>query len=993
MKRFTTRQIRQALIGKGNLRTLLSDRITDWDPYQPGSRQHLKQIYLHEAMQGWQRIRLLLADSSSVEALENTWASIAHLQELRDFLYAGVVIENDPQTVRRADQLLSIKKFDEDRAFSLGRVLESGKDDTPPDLLDLQGFADELRVRWGLASRVRRRASYLELLQCAGAVQDLEVETSAALLHEALQQREHPHPPRLRQAQATTLTDAEFAILTSDPALFKKMYAQGSTSFSDSVEKVRSLRLKYAGDLDHLKLIFSHLARRDWQQAGQLASEIVPDATAQLAAEQAVLDLGSLAEITSKPTNQRWSAMTEMGHAHLVKLFGKSAVPAHWQLDAEQLANRLMDRRISERSLSTLDILQIGKSWSLEVKKALITAGCYRVLVVSDVAWRGQSISVLSHAASQRPEDGERLLSEHLTDFKNAEEILSALISIGSRKFASVMEQVVAQGLRREAFRSQAMSWEELLSSQIGTSAWTMAVQKGLVKKASVAQLMHAAKQGGPNSSTQAFEAVAVSVLQRIKRANHDDAISVMCWIEARPSDVRFIAPSLSTSFIKKISDIPAGQLRIEPLKALYEASNKEHRALLWQLLLNHVTAADQLIDLALNGAAQGWQTQWLPRWKSAQGSVQQKSRALVLMARNDLGQLRQLRRLFTEEIISEALLWVSQQLPNASSFEKIFLELCSCLGLRHGATLRWLLSNRSREKPAGAKFDHLYTRHEIPKKSGKMRLISAPNPRLKRIQKSIAVSLLDPLGAHDAAFGFVTGKSIVGNARLHVGKTLVVNADVRNCFPSVRWPLVRAALVRDLSHRLSPLTISFVVDLCTSDGVLPVGAPTSPAILNRVLFKTDQILSHQASLRDCAYSRYADDLTFSGGEKAVGMLGVARRVLGQIGLELDPEKTNIFRRGRRQMCTGLVVNDCVNVPRAIRKKIRAAVHAVELGRPLAWGDEAMSSSSLRGRLEFLKMVSPDRAAPLLVRLDAAQAVKPSSKKGMSSKQRKSGRT
>jgi retron-type reverse transcriptase len=372
---------------------------------------------------------------------------------------------------------------------------------------------------------------------------------------------------------------------------------------------------------------------------------------------------------------------------------------------------------------------------------------------------------------------------------------------------------------------------------------------------------------------------------------------------------------------------------------------------------------------------------------------VQERARALVLISRNDLQQLRQLRRLFTEEVISEALLWVSKQLSRASSFEIIFLELTSCLGLRHGATIRWLLSIRNHEKPSGAKFDHLYVKHEIPKKSGKMRLISAPNAALKRIQKSIAVNLLDPLGAHEAAHGFVIGRSIVGNASLHVGKPMVVNADVSNCFPSVRWPLVRAALIRDLSDRLSPLSISFLVDLCTAECVLPVGAPTSPAILNRVLFKTDQILSQQAALRDCSYSRYADDITFSGDEKAVALLGVARGVLGRIGLELDPQKTNIFRRGRRQMCTGLVVNDRVNVPRSIRRKVRAAVHAFEHGRSLDWNGELMSPSSLRGRLEFLKMVAPDAAVPLVKRLDAAQSVKSKKNKEKSNGSTKTGRT
>jgi len=144
--------------------------------------------------------------------------------------------------------------------------------------------------------------------------------------------------------------------------------------------------------------------------------------------------------------------------------------------------------------------------------------------------------------------------------------------------------------------------------------------------------------------------------------------------------------------------------------------------------------------------------------------------------------------------------------------------------------------------------------------------------------------------------------------------------------------------------------------------------------------------------MRGCSYSRYADDITFSGDEKAVALLGVARGVLGRIGLELDPQKTNIFRRGRRQMCTGLVVNDRVNVPRSIRKKIRAAVHAFEQGRSLVWEGELMSPSSLRGRLEFLKMVAPDTTAPLVQRLDAAQSVKSKKKKGKSNGPSKTGR-
>jgi hypothetical protein len=95
LKRFTTREVRQALVGKGNLRTLLSDRIIDWDPYQPTSRDYLKQNFDHEAVRGWERARALFDAQSSVEALENIWACTAHVQELKEFLHMGVSLEND----------------------------------------------------------------------------------------------------------------------------------------------------------------------------------------------------------------------------------------------------------------------------------------------------------------------------------------------------------------------------------------------------------------------------------------------------------------------------------------------------------------------------------------------------------------------------------------------------------------------------------------------------------------------------------------------------------------------------------------------------------------------------------------------------------------------------------------------------------------------------------------------------------------------------------
>ena len=92
-------------------------------------------------------------------------------------------------------------------------------------------------------------------------------------------------------------------------------------------------------------------------------------------------------------------------------------------------------------------------------------------------------------------------------------------------------------------------------------------------------------------------------------------------------------------------------------------------------------------------------------------------------------------------------------------------------------------------------------------------------------------------------------------------------------------------------------------------DGGLPIGAPTSPAIANLVMLPVDRALAKVAARHGVAYTRYADDLTLSGDDPA-RLLPFLREVVGKLGYRLDPKKTNFFRRGRRQVVTGLVVND-----------------------------------------------------------------------------------
>lgn len=314
-----------------------------------------------------------------------------------------------------------------------------------------------------------------------------------------------------------------------------------------------------------------------------------------------------------------------------------------------------------------------------------------------------------------------------------------------------------------------------------------------------------------------------------------------------------------------------------------------------------------------------------------------------------------------------------AKQLPERSR-SRAYFELLTILDISALRPLAACLARMDREAPSGHRFDNQYVHWELPKRSGGKRVVSAPDPVLKRLQRAILDAILSPLGQHESAHGFVPKRSIVSNASPHVGKSIVTNCDIKNCFPSVSWKHVLGVCRRDLSESFSDVTISTLVDICTANGGLPIGAPTSPALLNRVLLRTDEILSKAAHLAACDYTRYADDLTFSGDDTAVKLIAIAEGVLKSIGLDLDPKKTNIYRRGRRQIVTGLAVNERVSVPRRIRRRLRAAVHAIEQGRDTHWHGKPQTKAALAGRIAFVKGVNENEGHDLMLRLTATDS-------------------
>jgi len=356
---------------------------------------------------------------------------------------------------------------------------------------------------------------------------------------------------------------------------------------------------------------------------------------------------------------------------------------------------------------------------------------------------------------------------------------------------------------------------------------------------------------------------------------------------------------------------------------------------------------------------------------------LQDESLAVFIISyRDNLKKLSWALKATPEEKISSGCIEVASILRQSEPGISTVLELSSCIGFSWSPRLIKLMGERDKNSEFGRRFDHLYFKWQLPKKSGGNREISAPDPILKSVQKQVLTSLLYPLGAHECAHGFVPNRGILSNALIHKGQPIVTNLDVKDCFSSVKWPIVRSIIKRDLGFKLSPKAQNFLTDIITSQGALPTGAPTSPALLNRVLLKADEILITEARKRNCNYSRYADDLTFSGDHGAVELLGVAKNVLNSVGLALDEKKTNIFRRGRRQMCTGLVVNVTPNVPRRLRKRLRAAVHAMSQGKKPTWHGREISMASLRGHLEYHRMISPEGTEKLIAEFNAFTSTK-----------------
>lgn len=238
------------------------------------------------------------------------------------------------------------------------------------------------------------------------------------------------------------------------------------------------------------------------------------------------------------------------------------------------------------------------------------------------------------------------------------------------------------------------------------------------------------------------------------------------------------------------------------------------------------------------------------------------------------------------------------------------------------------------------------YIQFTVPKKSGGTRMLSAPHRRLAAAQEWILHNILNKLPTEEAAHGFVAGRSIVTNASPHTGRAVVVNMDLEGFFPTIAFPRVRSVF-----HRLgySPAVATILALLCTEcprrkveysgqtlfvatgPRGLPQGACTSPALSNQVARRLDKRLQGIANKMQLTYTRYADDITFSGNAELSERVGYVmariRHIAQDEGFSVNDAKSRVLRRNTAQAVTGLVVNDRVGVARAKVRRVRAILH------------------------------------------------------------------
>jgi retron-type reverse transcriptase len=938
------------------------------DPYSPTFGRDLIQALEAQVAGDWRALSAQIPGLSPLDLLRNCWAAVAASPGRLATLYRAAATSGDPAVAAMAELLRSQRPIGATDEPLLAQLLANSMEDEvghPPSLATCLDLAPGIRVRYALAHAWRGgTTSAANLLEVAASASDASAFVVAREFRRLLERAAIDGKP------LTPIGDLEFQVcrkksheaVLSDPVLRRLVLPDSMASDPDLRRKLEASRQQHTLCIRLVRELDAAVGRYDFASAEEITARIYEMPLAVTLAPMLLKEpsRGRFSRQGKVSGKAAWHCLSAKAAGMIAALRPGLESPEWWTLGAAEIA-----RKIATGDLSLADLgrafPKIAAGWSQSELRVLADAGRWNCIPIDSPEWDRADLALVFRA-SAGDHRGAEIVRRRLSALPDVRPVLGLL----ARSDQASTRKVLLSALRFSGDGFSRVSFEDWIVPALGTAEWKACDEGSRSGERMVESALRFLESGNHPLDPDGFHAEIVRLLTALKSSVPRLFASYLNRADCRVADLL-----ASTPEARLVRLLGSSELHLPALNRMRDYAPRSLQDRILHVSFGRVRTAAELTRLLRDHCGKAGRIPWRDSWMELRGTDSQKAMALILASRRDPQRLRRIAGKF-RPVFDLALEKAILALGKKSRRDRGFLELLGVLGVDSVMYLAAVLSMCRKEAPAGSKLDHTYRTYRLPKKSGGTRLISVPDPKVKRIQRLMLDRLVEPLGAHEAAFGFVRGRSIRGNASLHVGQPIVSNADVRNCFPSVKWPLVLGVARRDLGTRLSEAGISLLVDVCTSDGGLPIGAPTSPALLNRVLLRTDEYLHAAASRLGCRYSRYADDLTFSGDHGAVRLLGIAKRTLSQIGLQLDPKKTNIFRRGRRQMVTGLVVNSGVSVPRRLRRRLRAAIHAVENGRDPKWHGKSESLAALAGRLHFVHSVNPEHATKLLERLQRA---------------------
>ncbi len=257
------------------------------------------------------------------------------------------------------------------------------------------------------------------------------------------------------------------------------------------------------------------------------------------------------------------------------------------------------------------------------------------------------------------------------------------------------------------------------------------------------------------------------------------------------------------------------------------------------------------------------------------------------------------------------------------------------------------------------------YREFTIPKKNGGQRRIKSPYPSLRMCQKWIKTHIIEKIPIAEQCYSYVKGKSIVDNATVHIGSTVLYKLDLENFFDSIPLKRIMSIFLNcGYSHKVS----YYLSKICTLDDCLPQGACTSPPLSNIVCKRLDRRLAGFADYEGIAYTRYSDDLFFSGVDISNQSKAFIKKIVTAESFQINNEKELYIDSPRqRKIITGLLTTEKeVKLPRSYKRELKASIfkflkynEGLDIYKPTF---DPLCTEKIIGKLLFWKYVEKNQA-------------------------------